>query len=150
MNQSEAHLHSGCTVHFHPVLSPRPSFWFFKGPGSETADYQSHFLHIILEISSDVSLLFANYAHAISRLHKCIAQSQDWLCKLEFDVQFPDSENVQRNLEIVQIPKLHGTKDKRDENIRTFHLSIIIVLFYNLAWCHTTKNSRNWISCRRL
>ena len=29
MNQSEVRLHSGHTVHFHPSLSPRPSFWFF-------------------------------------------------------------------------------------------------------------------------
>ena len=31
MNQSEAHLHSVCTVHFHPSLSPRPSFRFSEG-----------------------------------------------------------------------------------------------------------------------
>jgi len=36
MNQSEAHLHSGRSVHFRPSLSPRPSFRFFRGSGSET------------------------------------------------------------------------------------------------------------------
>ena len=31
MNQSEAHLHSGRSVHFRPSLSPRPSFRFSEG-----------------------------------------------------------------------------------------------------------------------
>jgi len=31
MNQSEARLHSGRSVHFHPSLSPRPSFRFYEG-----------------------------------------------------------------------------------------------------------------------
>jgi len=31
MNQSEAHLHSRCMVHFHPSLSPRPSSNFSEG-----------------------------------------------------------------------------------------------------------------------
>ena len=31
MNQSEARLHSGRSVHFRPSLSPRPSFRFFEG-----------------------------------------------------------------------------------------------------------------------
>jgi len=31
------------------------------------------------------------------------------VCNLEIGVQFPDSKNAQHNLEIVQIPKLHGT-----------------------------------------
>ena len=30
MNQSEVRLHSGCTIHFHPSLSPRPPFRFFS------------------------------------------------------------------------------------------------------------------------
>jgi len=37
MNQSEAHLHSGHTVHFRSSLSPRPSFrFFFQRSGSKT------------------------------------------------------------------------------------------------------------------
>ena len=35
-NQSDACLHSGRTVHFHPSLSPRPSFQFFRGSGCKT------------------------------------------------------------------------------------------------------------------
>ena len=31
------------------------------------------------------------------------------IANLEFGMQFPDSESVQRNLEIVQIPRLRGT-----------------------------------------
>jgi len=31
MNQSESRLHSGRSVHFHPSLSPRPSFRFSEG-----------------------------------------------------------------------------------------------------------------------
>jgi len=37
------------------------------------------------------------------KLHKRIAQSQDWLCNLEIGTQFLDSENMQRNLKIAQI-----------------------------------------------
>jgi len=37
MNQSEARLHSGRSVHFRLSLSPRPSFRFFRGSGSETS-----------------------------------------------------------------------------------------------------------------
>jgi len=36
MNQSEVRLHSGHSVHFHPSLSPRPSFRFFRRSGSKT------------------------------------------------------------------------------------------------------------------
>jgi len=36
-------------------------------------------------------------------------QSQEWPHNLENGTQFLDSENMQRNLEIAQIPKLHGT-----------------------------------------
>jgi len=36
-------------------------------------------------------------------------QSQDWLHSLEIGTQFPDFENVQHNLKIVQIPRLRGT-----------------------------------------
>jgi len=40
MNQSEVRLHSGRSVHFLPSRSPRPSFRFFRGSGSETrVDY---------------------------------------------------------------------------------------------------------------
>ena len=46
---------------------------------------------------------------AIPRLRKRIAQSQDWLRNLGIGTQFRDSENAQRNLEIVQIPRLRGT-----------------------------------------
>ena len=49
------------------------------------------------------------YVCTISRLCKCIAQSQDCLRNLEIGTQFQDSENAQRNLEIAQIPKLRGT-----------------------------------------
>ena len=51
----------------------------------------------------------AHYVCAISRLRKCIAQSQDCLRNLEIGTQFRDSENALRNLEIAQIPKLRGT-----------------------------------------
>jgi len=37
MKQSEVRLHSGCMVHFRPSLSPRPSFQFLWGSGSETS-----------------------------------------------------------------------------------------------------------------
>ena len=56
--------------------------------------------------------MFANCARAISRLRKRIVQSRDCanvLRNLEIGAQFPDSKNAQRNLEIAQIPKLHGT-----------------------------------------
>ena len=35
-------------------------------------------------------------------------QSRDWLPNLKICARFPDSENAQHNLEIVQIPRLQG------------------------------------------
>ena len=46
---------------------------------------------------------------AISRTCKSIVQTQNWLHNLEIGMQFPDSENAQRTLEIAQIPRMHGT-----------------------------------------
>ena len=33
-------FHTFCSVHFHPSLSPRPSFRFFRGSGSQTTLHQ--------------------------------------------------------------------------------------------------------------
>jgi len=52
------------------------------------------------------NLEIAQTSYAVSRL---AVQSWDWLCNLEIGTQFLDSENVQRNLKIAQIPKLRGT-----------------------------------------
>jgi len=52
---------------------------------------------------------FADRTRAISRLWKCVVQSQDWLCNLEIGAQFLDSETAQHYLEIAQIPRLHRT-----------------------------------------
>jgi len=54
----------------------------------------------------------AHWCRAISRLCTGAAQSRDCInpvCNLEIGTQFRDSENVQRNLEIAQIPRLRGT-----------------------------------------
>ena len=53
-----------------------------------------------------------NKSCAISRLHTGAAQSRDCITlvhNLEVGMQFPDSENVQHNLEIAQIPIFHET-----------------------------------------
>jgi len=63
--------------------------------------------HPVSPLHSQIAL--ANCARSISRLHKVIAQSQDWLRSLEIGTQFQNSENAQRNLEIAQIARLHGT-----------------------------------------
>jgi len=55
------------------------------------------------------SLEIVQTSFTILRLRKRLAQSQDWLCNLEIGMQFLDSENVQCNLEIAQIPRLRGT-----------------------------------------
>ena len=54
----------------------------------------------------------AHQCHMISGLHTGAAQYRDCLnlkCNLEIGTQFPDFENALRNLEIAQIPRLHGT-----------------------------------------
>ena len=37
-SQLEVHLHTGCSVHFHPGRCARPSFSIFRGSGSETTE----------------------------------------------------------------------------------------------------------------
>jgi len=36
---------------------------------------------------------FADRTRAISRMCKCVVQSQDWLCNIKIGTQFLDSEN---------------------------------------------------------
>ena len=64
--------------------------------------------HYVCKLRS-CNLEIAQTYCAIPRLRKRIAQSQDWLHNLKIGTQFQDSENVQRNLEIAQIPRLRGT-----------------------------------------
>ena len=57
-------------------------------------------------------LKIAHWCHSISRLRTGATHSRDCVNpvrNLKIGTQFRDSENVQRNLEIVQIPKLRGT-----------------------------------------
>ena len=67
----------------------------------------------LLLVSSDALILLVSYVcklHcSILRLCKPFAGSQDWPCNFKIGTQFPDSENVQRNLKIAQIPRLHRT-----------------------------------------
>ena len=81
--------------------------------------------HHLLQLLSAAVILCANaiqYADALLTLlhsfiksdRSCahIVRSRDCalvLCNLEIGTQFLDSENVQCNLEITQIPRLHGT-----------------------------------------
>jgi len=59
--------------------------------------------------------MFAHWYHAISRLHTGAVQSRDYINSI--GVQFPDSENVQCNLEIGQIPRLRGTYRSRSKHL---------------------------------
>jgi len=68
-----------------------------------------------VQLCTQQKLCYLEIAHRccmISRLCTGAAQSQDCVNpvhNLEIGTQFWDSENAQRNLEIAQIPRLHGT-----------------------------------------
>ena len=42
ISQSKVHLHTRCSVHFHPIPFTRPSFSIFQGSGSKTNHYLRH------------------------------------------------------------------------------------------------------------
>jgi len=68
----------------------------------------------IMESSRRSSVSQLRHSHPVSLLclQNVLAQSQDCanvLHNLKIGIQFPDSENVQHNLEIAQIPRLRGT-----------------------------------------
>ena len=65
-------------------------------------------INFLLLISSDVLTRLVCSVRKL-RSGKHIVGTPDWLHNLKICMQFQDSENAQRNLEIAQIPRLHGT-----------------------------------------
>ena len=53
-------LHSGCTVHFHPSLSPRPSFRFSEGETNE-----------MVEQNYDLNLKYDLYTFVFIYIYLC-------------------------------------------------------------------------------
>ena len=65
-SQSEVHLHTGRSVHFHPSQCGRPSFSIFRGSGSETK--YAHTMYVCGHLIT-VNVEACTHLHELRSLH---------------------------------------------------------------------------------
>ena len=141
LNQLEVRLHSGRTVRFCPSLSPRLSFRFFQGSGSETVSTNMiSFSTIIIQKYWGMSafpkgyMIRLHYVHATLSLCDLLSPWEDW-CPHEGQGHHQEAADVQKgrqggevSSELLRLQQLSLTVADEVRPVSTLYMTTCIIL----------------------